>query len=103
MKLPSAHGSGLVATVDVETGWVTGWVFTADPDNDRVSYAGTGPTRKGSVIVYEDASFLYKPTVEARRVAAALGGDQDTFTITVRGGRGCDQLIAVTVDVLPTV
>ncbi len=90
-------------TVDPDTGWVTGWLFAEAPDHDRVSYAGTGPTSKGSVIVYEDASFLYKPSPEARHEAAASGGDHDTFTITVLDGRGRARSIPVTVDVLPAV
>jgi hypothetical protein len=98
---PSAHSAGLTSTVDAETGWVTGWVFTHNPDNDRVSYTGTGPTGKGAVIVYEDGSFLYKPTVEARRLAAAMGGDQDTFAMRIRDGSGNVRSISVTVDVLP--
>ena len=92
-----------ITTVDTDTGWVTGWVFAQDPDDERVSYGGTGPTAKGDVIVYEDASFLYKPTIEARRMAAALGGDQDTFTVTISDDRSGDRAIPVTVDVLPTV
>ena len=98
---PSAHTVGSTSTVDQETGWVTGWVFVPDPDDDRVSYTGTGPTGKGDVIVYEDASFLYKPTARAREFAAAIGGDKDTFTIRVSDGRGHDRSIPVTVDVLP--
>jgi VCBS repeat-containing protein len=93
--------SALTSTIDPDTGWVTGWVFAHDPDNDDVHYSGTGATLKGSVIVYEDASFLYKPSREARQLAAAIGGDDDTFTVRVSDGRGRDRDIAVTVDVLP--
>jgi VCBS repeat-containing protein len=93
----------MTSTVDPDTGWVIGYVFSQDPDDDRVSYSGSGPTRKGSVIVYEDASFLYKPSIDARHDAATMGGDQDTFTITVRDGRGRSHSIPVTVDVLPQV
>jgi hypothetical protein len=97
------HSAGMTSTVDPDTGWVIGYVFSEDPDDDRVSYSGSGPTRKGSVIVYEDASFLYKPSIEARHDAATKGGDQDTFTITVSDGRGRSHSIPVTVDVLPKV
>jgi hypothetical protein len=97
----SAHTAGAASTVDLTTGWVTGWVFTEHPDDDRMSYTGSGPTVKGDVIVYEDASFLYKPTAEARRAAAAMGGDHDTFTITVSDGQGHDRAIPITVEVLP--
>jgi VCBS repeat-containing protein len=76
-------------------------VFAEDPDDDRVEYSGTGATGKGSVIVYEDASFLYKPSRQARHLAAVLGGDRDTFTIRVSDGRGRSRSIPVTVDVLP--
>jgi hypothetical protein len=97
------HSAGMTSTVDPDTGWVIGYVFSEDPDDDRVSYSGSGPTPKGSVIVYEDASFLYKPSIEARHDAATMGGDQDTFTITVNDGRGRSHSIPVTVDVLPKV
>jgi hypothetical protein len=97
----SAHTAGAASSVDLATGWVTGWLFTEHPDDDRMSYTGSGPTVKGDVIVYEDASFLYMPTAAARRAAAAMGGDRDTFTITVSDGQGHDRAIPITVEVLP--
>lgn len=104
---PTAPNPGAIrlgdptSTVDPDTGWVTGWVFTEGPDDDTVTYGGSGPTQKGSVIIYEDASFLYKPSLTARRAAAASGGDQDSFTITVDDPRSGRRAIPVTVDVLP--
>jgi|GEM_PF-4110080 len=97
---PVRRPVGVTASVDPDTGWVTGWILTENPDDERVSYSGTGPTAKGSVIVYEDASFLYKPSAEARAAAARSGGATDTFHIVVSGDRG-DRAIPVTVDVLP--
>ncbi|MDT5017132.1 MAG: large repetitive protein [Mycobacterium sp.] len=106
MSVPIAapiRPSNVTSTVDPDTGWVSGYVFAENPDDDRVSYGGTGPTLKGSVVVYEDASFLYKPSDAARRDATATGGDLDTFTITVDDGRGASRFIPVTVDVLPEI
>ncbi|HZN81648.1 MAG TPA: Ig-like domain-containing protein [Mycobacterium sp.] len=106
-------GSNERPTVAAETesndpdanGTVTGAVYFIDPDSDTLSYAGTGATLKGSVIVNADGSFVYTPTEAARlaaaKVSASPDAKQDTFTITAYDAHGGATPTVVTVAVLP--
>lgn len=92
-------------TPDPATGTVTGQVTGSDADGDPLTYSGSGPTAKGSVIVSETGSFAYTPTVAARLAAAsptAADADrQDSFTVTVDDSRGGTIAVVVSVVVSP--
>ncbi|PRC49887.1 hypothetical protein C6A85_72415, partial [Mycobacterium sp. ITM-2017-0098] len=73
-------------------GKVSGTVTATDPNGDPLSYSGSGPTGKGSVVVNANGAFVYTPTDAARHAAAANNAaaalKQDAFTVTVSDGKG---------------
>ncbi|AFM17978.1 VCBS repeat-containing protein [Mycolicibacterium chubuense NBB4] len=89
------------------TGKVTGTVTATDPERDVVTFIGSGPTPKGSVVVSLDGSFSYTPSDSARHQATADGATaadkQDTFTVTAVDGFGGSLDIPVTVAIKPSV
>jgi VCBS repeat-containing protein len=115
------HGASLTRTVEVTIapdndtpafsivtttadlfGKVTGTVTFIDPDNDSLTYTGTGQTAKGSVVVDAAGTFTYTPNSDARFIATATEGDDtDTFSMTVNDGHGAALALTVTVDITP--
>ncbi|KWX60303.1 VCBS domain-containing protein [Mycobacterium sp. NAZ190054] len=85
-------------------GVVTGTVTAIDPDENALSYSGSGTTSKGSVVVDPDGSFTYSPTPEARHAAAAVGAPAsaltDSFTVMVDDGLGGTLAVPVTVTIV---
>ncbi|MDN4522701.1 hypothetical protein JN086_29070 [Mycolicibacterium austroafricanum] len=85
------------------TGRVTGRIRAADPDGDRLTYAGTAIT--GTVAVTSWGSFTYTPSAAARHAAAATDVTPvratDTFDITVSDGLGGIVAVPVTVRIRP--
>ncbi len=89
------------------TGAVTGNLHVTDPDHDTLSYIAPVTTAKGgAVIVAASGSFIYTPTPEARHAASAdsagAGDRQDSFSVTVKDGRGGTVAVPVTVTISPT-
>ncbi|MGB3356311.1 MAG: Ig-like domain-containing protein [Mycobacterium sp.] len=86
-------------------GKVSGTVTATDPNGDPLSYAGTGNTTRGSVVVNTTGSFVYTPSDAARHAAAANGAaaalKQDSFTVTVSDGKGGTLAVPVTVTIAP--
>ncbi|WP_348733832.1 Ig-like domain-containing protein [uncultured Mycolicibacterium sp.] len=74
------------------TGKVSGQVFGFDRDFDRVTYAGSTNTAKGSVVVDSRGRFTYTPTDAARHAAAKDGATEadttDSFVVTIDDGNG---------------
>ncbi|XTP34570.1 Ig-like domain-containing protein [Mycobacterium sp. TJFP1] len=85
------------------TGRVTGRIRAADPDGDRLTYAGTAAT--GTVAFTSWGSFTYTPSAAARHAAAATDVTPvratDTFDITVSDGWGGIVAVPVTVRIRP--
>lgn len=85
------------------TGRVTGRIRAADPDGDRLTYAGTATT--GTVAFTSWGSFTYTPSAAARHAAAATDVTPvratDTFDITVSDGWGGIVAVPVTVRIRP--
>lgn len=86
-------------------GKVTGSVHFTDPDADTLTYAGTGATPRGTVVVRPDGGFTYTPNEAARLAAAKInapaGAKQDVITIIAYDGHGGATSTAVTVTILP--
>ncbi|TRW88235.1 hypothetical protein FK535_03270 [Mycolicibacterium sp. 018/SC-01/001] len=91
---------------NVFTGKVTGSVTATDPDQDPLSYSGSGLTAKGSVVVDADGTFTFTPNAAARHQAGAddatESDKQDTFVVTASDGFGGTLAIPVTVAIKPS-
>ena len=100
---PAVTSTAPVSGPDAD-GKVTGSVEFSDPDADTLSYAGTGATPKGSVLVNADGSFTYTPNTAARLAAAKVtatdDAKQDVVTITAYDGHGGATSVVVTVPIL---
>jgi VCBS repeat-containing protein len=96
------NGVADVHDPDVD-GKVTGIVTATDPDGDTLKYSRTTLPSKGSVVVSDDGSFTYTPTVDARHGAAANGAGvvHDGFTVTATDGKGGTLAVLVSVVVRP--
>ena len=92
---------------NVFSGKVTGTATAVDPDRDLLTFVGSGPTAKGTVVVNADGSFAYTPTAAARHQATADNATpadkEDTFTITAMDSFGGSLAIPVTVAIKPSV
>ncbi|MGE0778895.1 Ig-like domain-containing protein [Mycolicibacterium sp.] len=90
----------------VASGKVAGTVSATDPERDALTYSGSGPTSKGSVLVDPSGTFVYTPSDAARHQATADNATPadkvDTFTITVSDGHGGSLAVPVTVKVGPS-
>ncbi|MBX7453206.1 VCBS domain-containing protein [Mycolicibacterium sp. 3033] len=99
-------GAFTAGTPNVFTGKVTGSVSATDPDQDLLSYIGTGVTPKGSVVVDADGTFTYTPSDAARHQAGADDATeqdkQDTFVVTASDAFGGSLAIPVTVTIRPS-
>ncbi|MEW5812680.1 MAG: Ig-like domain-containing protein [Actinomycetota bacterium] len=99
-------GTFTAGTPNVFTGKVSGSVTATDPDQDLLSYSGSGLTPKGSVVVNADGTFSYTPSAAARHQAGADNATEadkvDTFVVTASDGFGGTLDIAVTVSVKPS-
>ena len=97
------NGTAAVGTPDAGTGKVTGTASATDPDNDPVTFGGTGTTPKGSVVVNSNGTFVYTPSDVARHAASAtnapLTDTRDSFTVTVNDGHGGTSAFQVTVTI----
>jgi YVTN family beta-propeller protein/VCBS repeat-containing protein len=86
-------------------GMVRGHVNVTDPNQDALTYTGTGNTAKGYVqIDTTTGRFVYVPTAAASHAASATnagstGANRDTFTVTVSDGRGGTVAVPVTVSI----
>ncbi|MEZ0358728.1 tandem-95 repeat protein [Mycobacterium sp. SA01] len=80
-------------------GKVTGTVTATDPDGDTLTYSRSTPPSKGAVVVNDDGSFTYTPTIDARHDASANGAGvvHDGFTVTVSDGNGGTLTVPVSV------
>jgi VCBS repeat-containing protein len=79
-------------------------VSATDPERDAVTFAGSGVTGKGSVIVDAAGGFVYTPSDEARHRAGAddatQADKQDTFTVTAVDFYGAKLAVPVTVTIV---
>jgi VCBS repeat-containing protein len=88
-------------------GTVTGTVTAVDPNNDPLSYSGSGTTGSGGTYqVQPNGAYSYTPTADARHDAAEEGAPtsvtQDSFTVVVSDGQGGTLNVLVTVTIDPT-
>ncbi|MEH3140193.1 MAG: Ig-like domain-containing protein [Mycobacterium kyogaense] len=99
-------GTFTAGTPNVFSGKVTGTVTATDPDQDPLSYSGTGLTSKGSVVVNADGTFTYTPNDAARHQAGADNATEqdkvDTFVVTASDGFGGTLAVPVTVSIKPS-
>ena len=99
-------GTFTAGAPNVFTGKVTGTVTATDPDQDSLSYSGTGLTPKGSVVVNADGTFTYTPSAAARHQAGADNATEqdkvDTFVVTASDGFGGTLAVPVTVSIKPS-
>ena len=99
-------GTFTAGAPNVFTGKVSGTVTATDPDQDPLSYSGTGLTPKGSVIVNADGTFTFTPSDAARHQAGADNATEqdkvDTFVVTASDGFGGTLAIPVTVSIKPS-
>lgn len=99
-------GYAVVGDPDPVTGAVAGTVVGSDADGDILTYAGSGPTGKGAVMVSASGDFSYQPTAEslemARAITATAADKSDVFHVTVDDGRGGSTAIPVTVRIVLT-
>lgn len=99
-----AGGTSTAGQPNSSSGKVGGTASASDVERDVLTYGGSGPTPKGSVIVDAAGGFVYTPTDAARLLAGAPGATaadkQDTFTVTVTDGYGGTLAIPVTVVIL---
>ncbi|MHA0287927.1 Ig-like domain-containing protein [Mycobacterium sp. C3-094] len=99
-------GTFSAGSPNVFTGKVTGTVTATDPDQDPLSYSGTGLTPKGSVVVNADGTFTYTPSAAARHQAGADDATEqdkvDTFVVTAADGFGGTLAVPVTVSIKPS-
>ncbi len=94
----------VLSAPNATTGAVTGTVKAADPNGDRITYTAAPPA-KGTVSISTAGVFTYTPTATARHAAARTGAvaadKADTFTVTVKDGRGGSVAVPVTVSISP--
>lgn len=99
-------GAFTASAPNVFTGKVTGSVTATDPDQDPLSYSGTGLTSKGRVVVDVDGTFAFTPSDAARHQAGADNATEldkvDTFVVTASDGFGGTLSIPVTVSIKPS-
>lgn len=84
-------------------GYLEGQLFYSGPDEQPLTYSATAPA-KGSVVMNQDGTFSYQPTVQARNVAASDPSEEnlsDAFTVTVSNGIGPDVIVDVVVPISP--
>lgn len=84
-------------------GYLEGQLFYSGPDEQPLTYSATAPA-KGSVVMNQDGTFSYQPTVQARNIAAADPSEEnlsDAFTVTVSNGVGPDVTVDVVVPISP--
>lgn len=98
------NGSYSVGQPNPASGKVAGTVSATDPERDAVTFAGSGVTGKGSVIVDAAGGFVYTPSDEARHRAGAddatQADKQDTFTVTAVDFYGAKLAVPVTVTIV---
>ncbi|MGE2836552.1 Ig-like domain-containing protein [Mycobacterium sp. SMC-4] len=82
-------------------GIVTGKINVTDRDGDAVTYVGSGPTSRGTVVIHADGSFVYTPTAAAREEATSIFRRSDRFTVTVSDGHGGVDRVSVRVGIVP--
>ncbi|WP_231987652.1 Ig-like domain-containing protein, partial [Mycobacterium sp. 852002-51152_SCH6134967] len=102
----SAPTVDFVASPPTKTGVIKGQLIANDPEGDRLTYAGSTMTAKGSVVVDRKGRVTYTPTTVARHNAAApdaalTGAGEDNFTLTVDDGQGNSVQVPVSVTILP--
>lgn len=87
-------------------GIVRGHVNVTDPNNDVLTYTGSGNTTKGYVqIDAATGSYAYVATAAASHAAsatnaAATGANRDAFTVTVSDGKGGTVAVPVSVTIV---
>lgn len=81
-------------------GVVTGTISVSDRDGDALTFAGTGATPRGNVVVKADGSFVYTPTAAAREAASSPFKRSDRFTVTVNDGHGGTDTLTVRVRIV---
>jgi VCBS repeat-containing protein len=92
-----------VGAPNAVSGVVTGTVVGSDPENDPLTFSGSGETARGSVVVDPGGTFTYTPTAEARHNAARIGATDaertDSFTVTVADDKGATGSVPVSVSI----
>ena len=97
--------SAVVGDPDPGTGLVSATVNGSDADGDRLGYAGSSTTAKGTVVVSVNGAVAYTPTAAARHAAAKLtaapADKADSFSVTVTDGHGGTVSVPITVAIAP--
>lgn len=87
--------------IDEYTGVITGVVHVIDLDDPVLLYTAT-TTDNGTVLVYEDGTFLYTPNSKARQLASLTpGADFTSFTIAATDGFHAPVTVTVEVAITP--
>lgn len=86
-------------------GVVTGSVSATDPDGHTVTYSGTAFPSRGGVVVNDDGTFAYTPSMDARIAASRPDADHsalfDRFEVTATDDYGASATIEVVVPIKP--
>ena len=102
-QAPTSGGFS-VGQPNPDSGKVAGTVSATDPERDTVTFAGSGVTSKGSVIVDAAGGFVYTPSDAARHRAGAEDATQadkeDTFAVTAVDAYGAKLAVPVTVTIV---
>lgn len=102
---PPQPGRVTVGSPGLFSGVVTGRVRGSDADGDSLTFAGSGSTAKGSVVVDAQGRFTYTPTAAARHAAAKAGATEqdrvDSFVVTIADGNGGVTPVTVQVQIRP--
>ncbi|MCG7595837.1 Ig-like domain-containing protein [Mycobacterium sp. PSTR-4-N] len=87
------------------TGVVTGAITAVDADGDSFTYRSASTTRKGTVTLAEDGTFVYTPSDAARarasRPFAPRGAKNDSFRVIIDDGHGGTTALTVRVGIAP--
>ena len=95
---PSAKA--IVGKGNPANGVVTGSISVRDRDGDAITFAGSGATPRGNVVVRADGTFVYTPTAAAREAASSPSKRSDRFTVTVNDGHGGTDTVTVRVRIV---
>lgn len=93
-------GRASIRETNPATGAVTGVITASDRDGDTLTFAGTGPTARGNVVVKTDGTFVYTPTAAAREAATSPFRRTDRFAVTINDGHGGTRAVTVKVRIL---
>ncbi len=90
----------VIGTPDPVTGRVVGTLGATDQEDDPLTYTTTATTSWGTLVVADDGTFTYTPTMAALVAAGQTEGeDFDAFTVEVSDGS--NPAVVVTIDDLP--